>query len=59
MLTNSRKHQKMWVYEIISDVKMVLWGYEERLALFRHYRARGPNPYVFIRKVATLSTNVV
>ena len=44
MLTNLRKRQKMWVYEIISDVKMVLWGYEERLALSRHYRARGAQP---------------
>ena len=44
MLTNSRKRQKMWVYEIISDVKMVLWGYEERLALSRHYRAKGAQP---------------
>ena len=44
MLTNLRKRQKMWVYEIISDVKMVLWGYEERLALSRHYRAREAQP---------------
>ena len=44
MLTNSRKRQKMWVYEIISNVKMVLWGYEERLALSCHYRARGAQP---------------
>ena len=41
MLTNLRKRQKMWVYEIISGVKMILWGYEERLAFSRHYRARG------------------
>ena len=44
VLTNLRKRQKMWVHEIISGVKMVLWEYEGRLALSRHYRARGAQP---------------
>ena len=47
MLTNSTKRQKIQVWWIVRRVKMVLWRYEERIAIYRHYTVRGAQPICF------------